>query len=94
VFMALLASIGTAAVPSAGVVMLVVILEAVGVPAAGIALILGVDRLLDMARTAANVTGDVTVAAIVAASEGQLAPAVATTGAAEAGAIPSPTLDS
>lgn len=74
VFMALLASIGTAAVPSAGVVMLVVILEAIGVPAAGIALILGVDRILDMSRTAANVTGDVTVAAIVAASEGQLAP--------------------
>ena len=72
--MTLLASIGTAAVPSAGVVMLVVILEAIGVPAAGIALILGVDRILDMSRTAANVTGDVTVAAIVAASEGQLAP--------------------
>jgi Na+/H+-dicarboxylate symporter len=75
VLMALLASIGTAAVPSAGVVMLVVILEAIGVPAGGIALILGVDRILDMSRTAANVTGDVTVAAIVAASEGQLAPA-------------------
>jgi proton glutamate symport protein len=74
VFMALLASIGTAAVPSAGVVMLVVILEAIGVPAAGVALILGVDRILDMSRTAANVTGDVTVASIVAASEGQLAP--------------------
>ncbi len=79
VFMALLASIGTAAVPSAGVVMLVVILEALGIPAAGIALILGVDRILDMSRTAANVTGDVTVAAIVAASEGQLAPAVTST---------------
>ena len=74
VFLALLASIGTAAVPSAGVVMLVVILETVGVPAAGIALILGVDRILDMARTAANVTGDVTVSAIVASSEGQLTP--------------------
>jgi len=73
VFMALLASIGTAAVPSAGVVMLVVILEAIGVPAAGVALILGVDRILDMSRTAANVTGDVTVATIIAASEGQLA---------------------
>jgi proton glutamate symport protein len=73
VFMALLASIGTAAVPSAGVVMLVVILEAIGVPAAGVALILGVDRILDMSRTAANVTGDITVATIVAASEGQLA---------------------
>ena len=72
VFLALLASIGTAAVPSAGLVMLIVILETIGVPAAGIALILGVDRPLDMARTAANITGDVTVAAIVAAGEGQL----------------------
>ena len=74
VFLALLASVGTAAVPSAGVVMLVVILETIGVPAAGIALILGVDRLLDMSRTAANVTGDITVAAIVASGEGQLDP--------------------
>ena len=90
VFLALLASIGTAAVPSAGVVMLVVILESVGVPAAGVALILGVDRILDMARTAANVTGDVTVAAIVAASEGQLRPvgAVAPSG----GVSPSPSV--
>ena len=74
VFMALLASIGTAAVPSAGVVMLVIILEAIGVPVAGIALILGVDRILDMCRTATNVTGDATVALIIAASENQLFP--------------------
>ena len=74
VFLALLASVGTAAVPSAGVVMLVVILETIGVPAAGVALILGVDRILDMARTAANVTGDAAVATIVAASEQQLRP--------------------
>ncbi len=74
VFLALLASIGTAAVPSAGIVMLIVILETIDVPAAGIALILGVDRPLDMARTAANITGDLTVAAIVAAGEGTLAP--------------------
>ncbi len=74
VFMALLASIGTAAVPSAGVVMLVIILEAIGVPVQGIALILGVDRLLDMCRTAANVTGDAAVASVVAASENQLFP--------------------
>ena len=72
VFLALLASIGTAAVPSAGIVMLIVILETIDVPAAGIALILGVDRPLDMARTAANITGDLTVAAIVAAGEGRL----------------------
>ncbi|MFL2982947.1 MAG: dicarboxylate/amino acid:cation symporter [Candidatus Neomarinimicrobiota bacterium] len=67
-----LASIGTAAVPGAGIVMLVIILEAVGVPSAGIALILGVDRILDMVRTAINVTGDATVAVIIAESEGQL----------------------
>ncbi|MFK7843672.1 MAG: dicarboxylate/amino acid:cation symporter, partial [Rhodothermales bacterium] len=72
VFTALLASIGTAAVPGAGIIMLVIILEAVGVPNAGIALILGVDRILDMCRTVTNVTGDVAVATIVAASEGQL----------------------
>jgi Na+/H+-dicarboxylate symporter len=72
--MALLASIGTAAVPSAGVVMLVIILESIGVPIEGIALILGVDRIIDMCRTAANVTGDVAVAAVVAASENQLFP--------------------
>ena len=73
VLMALLASIGTAAVPSAGVVMLVIILEAIGVPTAGIALILGVDRILDMCRTTANVTGDLAVASIVAAGEQRLA---------------------
>ncbi len=72
VLTAVLASIGTAAVPSAGIIMLVIILEAIGVPAAGIALILGVDRILDMCRTVTNVTGDATVAAAVAASEGQL----------------------
>ena len=74
VFTALLGSIGAAAVPSAGIVMLVVVLEAGGVPIAGIALILGVDRILDMCRTAANVTGDATVATIIAASESQLIP--------------------
>ena len=67
-----LASIGTAAVPGAGIVMLVIILEAVGVPSAGIALILGVDRILDMVRTTINVTGDATVAVIIADSENQL----------------------
>ena len=74
VLTAVLASIGTAAVPGAGIIMLVIILEAVGVPAAGIALILGVDRILDMCRTVTNVTGDATVATVVAASEGQLGP--------------------
>ena len=69
VFTALLASIGTAAVPSAGIVMLVIVLEAIGVPSRGIALILGVDRLLDMCRTATNVTGDAAVAAAISSGE-------------------------
>ncbi len=93
VLMTLLASIGTAAVPSAGVVMLIIILEAIGVPIAGIALILGPDRILDMCRTTANITGDATVASIVAASENQLSPTIAnglrgvagTTGEVQAG---------
>ena len=72
VLTAVLASIGTAAVPGAGIIMLVIILEAIGVPSAGIALILGVDRILDMLRTATNVTGDAAVASVVAASERQL----------------------
>ena len=69
---AVLASIGTAAVPGAGIIMLVIILEAVGIPSAGIALILGVDRILDMIRTTINVTGDASVAVVVANSENQL----------------------
>ena len=77
IFTAVLASIGTAAVPSAGIIMLVIILESVGVPSAGIALILGVDRILDMLRTVTNVTGDATVASVVAATENQLHPAEA-----------------
>ena len=52
--------------------MLVIILEAIGVPSAGIALILGVDRILDMLRTVTNVTGDATVAVSVASMENQL----------------------
>lgn len=74
VMTAVLASIGTAAVPGAGIIMLVIILQAVDVPAEGIALILGVDRILDMMRTVVNITGDATVATVVAASEGQLGP--------------------
>jgi Na+/H+-dicarboxylate symporter len=70
--LAVMASIGTAAVPGAGVIMLIIILESVHVPSAGIALILGVDRILDMLRTVTNVTGDCTVAVSIAASEGQL----------------------
>ena len=67
-----LASIGTAAVPGAGIVMLVIILESVGVPSEGIAIILGVDRILDMVRTTVNVTGDATISVIIAKSENQL----------------------
>ncbi len=72
VLTATLAAIGTASVPSAGIITLVVILESIGVPSAGIALIFGVDRILDMIRTVTNVTGDVVVAAVVASSEGQI----------------------
>ena len=68
---ATLASIGTAAVPGVGLVMLTLVLSQVGLPVEGIALIIGVDRLLDMMRTAVNVTGDGTVATIVARSEGK-----------------------
>ncbi|OUV03978.1 MAG: dicarboxylate/amino acid:cation symporter [Betaproteobacteria bacterium TMED82] len=69
---ATLASIGTAAVPGVGLVMLTMVLGQVGLPVEGIGLIIGVDRLLDMLRTAVNVTGDGTVATIVAATEGEL----------------------
>lgn len=72
VMTATLASIGTAAVPGVGIVMLVIVLEAVGIPLEGIAVILGVDRVLDMCRTTCNVTGDCMVAAIVASSENEL----------------------
>lgn len=76
---ATLASIGSAGVPGAGLVMLVIVLESIGVPAAGLALILAVDRILDMFRTVVNVTGDVAVAAVVAASESQRVPEKART---------------
>ena len=72
VLTAVLASIGTAAVPGAGIIMLVIILEAINVPSAGIALILGVDRILDMMRTVTNVTGDASIAVAVDSSENQL----------------------
>jgi len=69
---ATLASIGSAAVPSAGMVMLVIVLAQAGIPEAGLALIFAVDRPLDMVRTVANVTSDCTVATIVAKSIGKL----------------------
>jgi Na+/H+-dicarboxylate symporter len=68
---ATMASIGTAAVPGVGLIMLAMVLTQVGLPVEGIMLIIGVDRLLDMMRTAVNVCGDATVATIVGRSEGQ-----------------------
>ncbi|MFT6871759.1 MAG: Na+/H+-dicarboxylate symporter [Roseivirga sp.] len=72
VLTATLASIGSAAVPSAGLVMMVVVLQSVGLNPAWIAIIFPVDRILDMLRTVVNVTGDATVATIVAKTEGEL----------------------
>lgn len=70
--MAVLASVGTAGVPGVGLIMLAMVLHQVGLPVEGIALIMGVDRLLDMMRTAVNVTGDAVVTTIVARSENNL----------------------
>ena len=71
VLTATLASVGAAGVPGAGMVTLAMVLTAVGIPEVGIALILGMDRLLDMFRTAVNVTGDLSVTAVMAVSEGE-----------------------
>jgi Na+/H+-dicarboxylate symporter len=71
---ATLASIGSAAVPGAGLLMLVIVLESIGVPAAGIALIFAIDRPLDMCRTVINVTGDAVVAVLIAKSFKKLRP--------------------
>jgi Na+/H+-dicarboxylate symporter len=75
VMTATLASVGAAGVPSAGIITLIIVLNSVGMAAqvqAGIALILGVDRILDMCRTALNVTGDLTAATVIARSENEL----------------------
>jgi proton glutamate symport protein len=69
VLLATIASIGTPGVPGGSIVMLIIVLNTVGIPVEGLALILGVDRPIDMLRTAVNVTGDSTVAAMVAKSE-------------------------
>ncbi|MDN5200587.1 dicarboxylate/amino acid:cation symporter [Fulvivirgaceae bacterium BMA10] len=71
VLTATLSSIGSAAVPSAGLIMLVIVLGAIGVEPAGLALIIALDRPLDMCRTIVNVTGDATVASLVATTEGE-----------------------
>ena len=76
VLTATLASIGTAGVPGAGLIMLSLVLSSVGLPIEGVALIAGIDRILDMARTALNVTGDSAVTVLVAKSEGELDEAV------------------
>ena len=68
---ATLASIGTAGVPGAGMIMLMLVLQTTGLPLEGIALVAGVDRILDMIRTCLNVTGDMTCAAIVNQWEGK-----------------------
>lgn len=72
VLTATLASIGSAAVPSAGLVMMIIVLQSVGLNPAWIAIIFPVDRILDMCRTVVNVTGDVTVSTLIAKSEGEL----------------------
>jgi Na+/H+-dicarboxylate symporter len=72
ILMSVLASIGTAGVPGVGLIMLSMVFVQVGLPIEGIGLILGVDRLLDMIRTAVNVTGDAVVTCIVAKSEKEI----------------------
>jgi dicarboxylate/amino acid:cation (Na+ or H+) symporter, DAACS family len=69
VVMAVVAAVGAGGVPSGGIPLLIVVLEAVGIPAEGIAIVIGVDRLLDMCRTTVNVTGDMVAAAYIARSE-------------------------
>jgi Na+/H+-dicarboxylate symporter len=76
VFTTTMASIGTARVPGVGLIMLALVLDQVGLPVEGIALILGVDRLLDMMRTVVNITGDATVSSIIARGEGKFNDAV------------------
>jgi Na+/H+-dicarboxylate symporter len=72
VMTATLASVGTAGVPGVGLILLALVLQQVNLPVEGIALIIGIDRLLDMTRTVVNVTGDCTISTIVAKTEGEL----------------------
>ena len=69
VITATIASIGTAGIPSAGIIMLTVIFTQIGIPLEGITLLLGVDRLLDMMRTSVNVSGDICISCVIASSE-------------------------
>ena len=72
VMTATLSSIGAAAVPSAGLVMMIIVLQSVGLNPAWIAIVFPVDRILDMCRTVVNVTGDATVSTVIAHTEGEL----------------------
>jgi len=72
IFTALLAAIGSAGIPMAGLVMMAVVLKAVGLPMEGIGLVLAVDRILDMFRTTINVYGDTCAAVVIARSEGEI----------------------
>ena len=71
---ALLASIGTAGIPGAGLIMLSMVLGAIGVPLEGIAIIAGVDRIMDMPRTSVDVTDDMVAAVLVGKTEGENLP--------------------
>ena len=68
--MAVVSAVGAAGVPSGVIPLLILVLETVGVPGEGVAIVLGVDRLLDMTRTIMNVSGDITCAAFISRSEG------------------------
>ena len=87
VLMALLTSIGVAGIPAASLVAIALILPAVGLPVEAVALVLAVDRVLDMCRTCVNVTSDLSITALVARSEGEQLPNVRATAAAAKGAV-------
>ena len=72
VITATIASVGTAGIPSAGIIMLTVIFTQIGIPLEGITLLLGVDRLLDMMRTSVNVSGDLCISCVIASSENKI----------------------
>ncbi|HEO99003.1 MAG: dicarboxylate/amino acid:cation symporter [Campylobacterales bacterium] len=91
ILMSVLASVGTAGVPGVGLIMLSMVFVQVGLPVEGIGLILGVDRLLDMLRTAVNVTGDAVVSTVVARSEDELDIGVYLD--REAGSVEAPEID-
>ena len=89
VITAVLASIGTAGVPGVGLVMLALVLQSVNLPVEGIALIIGVDRILDMLRTSVNITGDAACAVVVSKLEEKHLPPVDEDSWDEAGATSS-----